>query len=82
MYHTFLKGGGGGGGVHPDFFEKLNFEISVDQQTRDHDQTFEGGSGLRVPTGARGTATPIFGQFLLNHLNKLKSALGCSTCSY
>ena len=34
--------GGGGGGVHPDFFVKLDFEIAVDQQTRAHDQTFEG----------------------------------------
>ena len=35
----YLKGGGG---VHPDFFVKLDFEITVDQQTRACDQTFEG----------------------------------------
>ena len=46
---------------------KLDFEIAVDQQTRAHDQTFEG-----VP-GARGTA--IFGQFLPNHLNMLTTML-------
>ena len=48
---------------------KLDFEIAVDQQTRAHDQTFEG-----VP-GARGTATPIFGKFLPNHLNMLTTML-------
>ena len=42
------------------FFVKLDFEIAVDQQTRARDQTFEG-----VPdSGARWTATPIFGIFL------------------
>ena len=50
--------------VHPDFFVKLDFEIAVVQQTRARNRTFEGGSGLRVPTGAHRTATPIFGQFL------------------
>ena len=35
--------GGGGGGVHPFFcVVKLNFEIAVDQQTKAHDQNFEG----------------------------------------
>ena len=34
--------GGGGGGVRPDYFVKLDFEISVDQQTRARDRTFEG----------------------------------------
>ena len=33
---------GGGGVVHPVFFVKLDFEIAVDQQTKAHDQTFEG----------------------------------------
>ena len=32
----------GGGGVHPDYFVKLDFEITVDQQTRARDRTFEG----------------------------------------
>ena len=48
----------GGGVVTLFFFVKLDLEIAVDQQTKAHDQTFEG-----VP-GARGTATPLFGQFL------------------
>ena len=48
------------------FFVKLDFEIAVDQQTEAHDRTFEGSSGLHVPTGARGIATPLFGQFWLN----------------
>ena len=39
---NYLRGGGGGGGVHPDYFVKLDFEISVDQQTRARDRTFEG----------------------------------------
>ena len=42
MVLSMLRGGGGGGGVHPDYFVKLDFEIAVDQQTRAHDQTFEG----------------------------------------
>ena len=56
-----------GGGVHPDLFVKLDFEIAVDHQTRARYRTFEllRGSGLRVPNGARGTATPIFGQFVV-----------------
>ena len=58
-------GGGGGGGVHPDYFEKLDFEITVDKQTKARDRTFEVvPARLQVPTGARGTATPIFGQFV------------------
>ena len=56
-----------GGGVHPDFFVKLDFEIAVDQQTRAHDQTFEG-----VPDSG---CPPIFGQFLPNHLNMLTTVL-------
>ena len=51
----------GGGGFHPDFFVKLDFEIAVVQQTRAHNRTFEG-VRFRTPS-ARGTATPIFGQF-------------------
>ena len=31
-----------GWGFRPDFVVKLDFEIAVDQQTRAHDQTFEG----------------------------------------
>ena len=51
--------GGRGGGVRPDFILKLDFEIAVDQKTRAGDRNFAG-----LPTGSRGTATPIFGQFL------------------
>ena len=48
---------------------KLYLEIAVDQQTRAGDRTFEG-----VPnSGCPGTATPIFGQFLSNHLNMFKT---------
>ena len=46
-----LRGRGGG---HPDFFVKLDFEIAVDQQTKAHDQTFEGvpdSGSPPVPTG-------------------------------
>ena len=54
------------------FFVKLDFQIAVVQQTRTSDRTFGGGggggggggSGPRQPTGARGTATPIFGPTL------------------
>ena len=38
---------------------KLDFKIAFDQQTRGHDRTFE---AVTEP-GARGTATPTFGQF-------------------
>ena len=37
-----LRARGGGGGFTLIFFVKLDFEIAVDQQTRAHDQTFEG----------------------------------------
>ena len=50
---------------HPDFFVKLDFKIAVDQQTRARDRNVEALRGFRTP-GARGTATPIFGQFWLN----------------
>ena len=56
VYHYSLRGGGG----YPDLFVKLDFEITVGQQTRAHDRTFE---GFRTP-GAHRTATPIFVQFL------------------
>ena len=52
-------GGRGGGGVRPDFILKLDFEIAIDQKTRARDRTFVG-----LPNGSRGTAAPIFGQFL------------------
>ena len=37
-----------GGGVTLFFGVKLDFEIAVDQQTKAHDQTFE---GIPVPAG-------------------------------
>ena len=38
-----LRGGGGGGGGFTLFFVvKLDYEIAVDQQTKAHDETFEG----------------------------------------
>ena len=48
---------------------KLVFEIAVDRKTRTRDQTFEGvpTPEPQPPTGARGVATPIFGQFLFIH---------------
>ena len=39
---TESKSQGGGGGANGYFFEKLDFEIAVDQQTRTSDRTFEG----------------------------------------
>ena len=51
------------GGFTMFFVVKLGFEIAVVQQTKDHDQTLR---GFQVPTGACGTATPLFGQFWLN----------------
>ena len=53
-----VKGGGGGGGGFTLFFF-----VKLDQQTKTHDQTFEG-VRTRVPTGAGGTATHLFRQFL------------------
>ena len=55
-------------GVHTNFIVKLDFEIAVDQKTWE-------ASVLRVPAGARGTATPIFGQFLAQFC---QIALTCS----
>ena len=49
-----------GGGVHPDFFVKLNFEIAVDQQTRAHDQTFEGVPDSGCPRDSHAHIWSIF----------------------
>ena len=46
----------GEGCVIPDDFVKLDFEIAVDQQTRDRDRTFE---GFRTP-GAHQCRWPNF----------------------
>ena len=61
----FIKGGGGGGGggVHPDFFVKLDFEVAVDQQTRAHDQTFEGVPDSGCPPVPAGQPRPYMVNF-------------------
>ena len=67
-----------GRGVHPDFFAKLDFEIAVDQQTKAHDQTFEGvlDSGCPlVPAGQPRPHLVNFGSILPNHLNIPKTVL-------
>ena len=57
---------------------KLDFEIAVDQQTRAHDQTFEGvpDSGCSpVPAGQPRPYLVNFGSILPNHFNMLKTVL-------
>ena len=57
---------------------KLDFEIAVDQQTKAHDQTFEGVPDSKcppVPAGSHALIRSIFGSFLPNHLNMLKTML-------
>ena len=57
-----------GGEVHPDFFVKLDFEIAVDQQTRAHDQTFEGfqtPGAHRCPRDSHAHIWSIFRQITL-----------------
>ena len=61
----------GGGGVHPDFFVKLDFEIAVDQQTRAHDQTFEGVSDSGCPPVPAGQPRPYL-------VNCFQISLTCS----
>ena len=53
----------GGGGVHTDFFVKLDFEIAVDQQTRAHDQTFEGVPDSGCPPVPAGQPRPYLVNF-------------------
>ena len=67
-----LRGGGGGGS--PCFFVKLDFEIAVDQQTKAHDQTFEGVPDSGCPRNSHALIWSIFGSTLPNHL-KSKSKL-------
>ena len=75
-------GGGGGGGVggFTLFFVvvKLDFEIAVVQQTKAHDQTFEGVSDSGCPPVPTGLSCPYlvnFGSILPNHLNMHKTVL-------
>ena len=56
-------GGGGGGGAQPDFFVKLDFKIAVDQQTRAHDQTFEGVPDSGCPPVPAGQPRPYLVHF-------------------
>ena len=46
--------------IHPDFFVKLDFEIAVDQQTRTHDQTFEGVPDSGCPRDSHAHIWSIF----------------------
>ena len=62
--HLLRGGGEGGVVVQPQFIVKIVLDISVDQQTRTNEQTFEGVSDPQPPTGACGAATLIFGLFL------------------
>ena len=68
---NMLRGGGGG----PVFFVKLDFEIAVDQQTKAHDQTFEGVPDSGCPRDSHALIWPISGSILPNHLNMLKTVL-------
>ena len=60
-----IKGGGGGGGS-PCIFVKLDFEIAVDQQTKAHDQTFEGVPDSGCPPVPAGQPRPYLVNFWLN----------------
>ena len=74
---------GGGGGAHPDFFWKLDFEVAVDQQTKAHDQTFEGVPDSGFSPVSAGQPRPHLVNFWLNFAKSLEHvqnhALGCST---
>ena len=39
-----------GGGIQPDFIEKLDFEIEVDQESRTKDITFGGVADPKCPS--------------------------------
>ena len=50
--------------VHHDFFVKLDFEIAVDQQTKDHDRTSEGVPGVhRCPRDRHDLICQLVAQF-------------------
>ena len=65
-----------GGGFHPDFFVKLDFEIAVDQQTRAHDQTFEGLPDFGCPPVPAGQTRPYLVNFCQITLTCSKSCFG------
>ena len=54
---------------------KLDFEIAVDQQTKAHDQTFEGVPDSGCPRDSYALIWSIFGSILPNHFNILKTVL-------
>ena len=54
------------GWVHPDFYVKIYFEITVDQQTRVRDQTFEGIPDSGCPPVPAGQSHPHLVNFWLN----------------
>ena len=54
---------------------KLDFEIAVDQQTKAHDQTFEGVLDSGCPRDSHALIWSIFGSILPNQLNMLKTVL-------
>ena len=56
----------GGGGGSPWFFEKLDFEIAVDQQPKSHDKTFEGVPDSGCPPVPAGQPHPYLVNFWLN----------------
>ena len=58
--------GGGGAGGSPCFFVKLDLEIAVDQQTKAHDQTFEGVPDSGCPPVLAGQPRPYLVNFWLN----------------
>ena len=73
------------GGVHPDFFVKLGFEITVDQQTRTSDRTFEGVPDPNRQMVPAGQPRPYLVQIRPNLAKYPEHAqnpdLRCFTCS-
>ena len=57
---------------------KIDFEITVDQQTKAHDRTFKGVTDSGCPMVPAGQPRPYlvsFGSILANKLNMLKTML-------
>ena len=52
---------------------KLDFEITVDQQTNAHNQTFKGVSDFGFPQDSHTLSWSIFGSILPNNINMLKT---------
>ena len=53
-------------GVHPDFVVEIDFEITVDQQTKAHDRTFEGVPDFGCPLVPTGQPRPYLVNYWLN----------------